>query len=86
MDNVCLLVLSSIAVVAVVDHFEKVIELEIIIQRAKRKDLIGDSILIMRIWMLWSGSSIINKEKAKDVKEDLRALARLYAPPAFAEP
>ena len=40
LDDACLLIRGTIAVVAVINHFEKVIELVIIIEHAKSKDLI----------------------------------------------
>ena len=86
LDDACLLIRGTIAVVAVINHFEKVIELEIIIEHAKSKDLISDGILIIRIWMLRTGHPIINKKISNHATPNSGAVARFHAPPAFTPP
>ena len=81
----CWLVLSAIVVVTIIDHFENVIESLIIIERAKLRHISSDSILIIKILIARTESSIIIKKKAEDAEEDPRALARLHAPPAITQ-
>ena len=74
------LLVPIVAIVAVVDHLEKVIESIIINRHAKRKDIISDGFIIIKNSITTIGPSIIIKKKAKDVVKDPGALARIHAP------